>query len=78
MELLFWQLFAVLLAAARCQFISSSNYHNKTKVSFQDCYESSNDESVWDYSFNDLITDQQINLSQYKNTTLLIVNVATY
>lgn len=57
------------------QYLSLND--SKVKVSYRDCYDS-NDESVYDYTFETIDGKRNVSLNEYRNYTLLIVNVATY
>jgi glutathione peroxidase len=57
------------------QYLSQND--SKVKVSYRDCYDS-NDESVYDYTFETIDGQRNVSLNEYRNYTLLIVNVATY
>jgi len=61
--------------------LSSGQYltknQTKAKVSSRDCYDT-NDETVYDYTFETIDGQRNVSLSDYRNYTLLIVNVATY
>ncbi len=57
------------------QYLSLND--SKVKVSYRDCYDS-NDESVYDHTFETIDGKRNVSLNEYRNYTLLIVNVATY
>ncbi len=76
MKLLLLPLFLSIISSEAKHFIPSTDTLD-SKVTSTRCFDSGN-ETIYDYSFEDIFASRNISLNEYRNKTLLIVNVATY
>jgi len=65
----------VAISGSNAQYIRKSNRHSK--VNSTDCYDTGS-ENIYEYKFETIDGQRNVSLSDYRNHTLLIVNVATY
>jgi len=76
MKLFLLSFFLVMISSEAKHFIPSSDTLT-SKVTSARCFDSGN-ETIYDYSFEEIFGMRNISFNEYRNKTLLIVNVATY
>jgi len=69
-------LFAVLVSALNCQYLTPIKYTND--LNYTDCYEPTDDDSLYHYQIANLNSTGEIVFSEFVGKVVLLINVATF